>query len=341
LDSYITIDISNADLDFLSTVPLLFNSGYLTIDKVTNYPLTSPWCNYTELVNSYGFKFPNFEVYSSYFKDCFKVIFDLDSDEALDQKANELRKALLDRDAETVSSIFSNFLATISYAQRLKESSFQEIIKIILEAMGFKIISELTDSQVRLDLCIEMPEKLFIIIEIKNCPKLANHPKNEENLILTSFFINSFPKEEFNRVLAFEARKKISPIDYFKLSSSTVTKDITEKNRVLAEAYMNFLPADQLNNTLAKLARAKLTEAEIEVILEKADVISNKSDKTIDALLYKAADEALRSITEKDYHRLLNNYASNYIDLGLAIYGSGSIVKVAFGPKEHGPNVAV
>jgi hypothetical protein len=304
------------------------------VDKVSKYLLTSPLDNKSDLVDSYSFKLPNFEVSSSYLKDCFQTIFDLGSDEALALKAGEMRKALLDQDAKTVSSIFSNYLATISYFQRPKEErTFHTIIQTILQVMGFKVISELTGSQVRLDLCIEMPDKLFIIIELKYCPKFGKLPKKEENSFLAFVAMEKVPEDEINRRLAREAKKKLEdPFELFPILSSATLTEI-EKNRLVAEVARKSLPKDEINKILARLVKDKLSEAQLNEILED-DVGTDLSEEDIDGRLSKAADEALLSIEKKDYHSLLRNSADRFIDLGLAIYGSGSKVKAVFGKSK-------
>jgi hypothetical protein len=79
LDDYLSKAIRKVDLRRPGTVPILFHSGYLTIDRYWTVPETVGGKIFN--AGHFSFKFPNIEVESSYNSFLFQTIFDCDMDE--------------------------------------------------------------------------------------------------------------------------------------------------------------------------------------------------------------------------------------------------------------------
>jgi transcriptional regulator NrdR family protein len=88
-----------------------------------------------------------------------------------------------------------------------------------------------------------------------------------------------------------------------------------------------------MSKILAQLARKKLSEEKLEKALLKACPAEDISEEQIDAILSHAAQKALKDIDQRHYHGPIEYKAKKIIDLGLAIFGKGNIVKAIFGPK--------
>jgi hypothetical protein len=90
LESYLSDELKKSDLKELEAVPVLFHSGYLTLDKAKTQGENSQ-AEETENGDSYTLRLPNYEVASSYYKDCFRVIWGLKSIDNLAANSPKLK----------------------------------------------------------------------------------------------------------------------------------------------------------------------------------------------------------------------------------------------------------
>ncbi|MDR1109636.1 MAG: AAA family ATPase, partial [Deltaproteobacteria bacterium] len=336
LESYLSADLRKSELTQLQAVPVLFHSGYLTIDKITNIPVVSQKTKEKETIESYSFRLPNHEVSSSYNKDCFSAVFGLKDANALETKGDDLRAAFLARDAQKVSAIFSDFFSPVSYHQRPKEEkTFHAFVQLLLMAMGFNIQSELPGAQSRLDLCLELPDGVYVIIELKYCQSQTKLKPAEEEEALAVAAIDLVSKEARNESLARLAKRKLDRIELFQIISEDSYDNATkeEKDTILAKAAMKSFPRVDTDKVLADTAKTHLSSEELQEALYMVGNKPSPSNDEIDSVLSKAAQKALKDITERDYQGLLRHKAKEIIDLGLAVYWHGSQVKAAFGTK--------
>ncbi|MDR1486669.1 MAG: AAA family ATPase [Deltaproteobacteria bacterium] len=327
LESYPGEKLRKTELTHLEVVPVLFHSGYLTLDMIN---AASKQVLKTDKIKYYSFKLPNYEVQSSYYRDCFTLFFGQHSTDDLQAKGKELLKALMAKDAETVSFIFSGYFSSMSCYQRPNdEKTFHALAQMLLSGMGFKIRTELIGPSNRLDLCLELPKSLYIIIELKHCSSKKKLTKKEIEWILANVAKDRLRPQEINESLADIA---ITKLKYNDVHSTSTLRKGPKRNRLLADLALKLLPESDINQALAATARLKLPEAEID------QALSNTSDKTvsnaqIDSILSDAAQRALSDITERNYHGMLKKEAKAFIDLGLAFYGYGEKIKAAFGVK--------
>jgi hypothetical protein len=336
LESYLSADLRKSELTQLQAVPVLFHSGYLTIDKITNIPVVSQKTKEKETIESYSFRLPNHEVSSSYNKDCFSAIFGLKNANALETKGGNLQAAFLARDAQTVSTIFSDFFSPISYYQRPREEkTFHAFVQLLLMAMGFNIQSELPGAQSRLDLCLELPDQVYLIIELKYCQTQTKLKPAEKEAALARVAKTRLPKKARNESLAKLAMIRLDDdkLDQITSDDNFDSSSQEEKNNILADSANKSLHKDEINKTLADMARNTLSSEDLEEALYMAGDTPSLSNDVIDSVLSKAVKKALSGITERDYQGLLRHKAKEIITLGLAVYSHGSQVKAAFGPK--------
>jgi hypothetical protein len=336
LESYLSTDLRKSELTQLQAGPVLFHSGYLTIDKIANIPVVNQKTKGKEKIQSYSFRLPNHEVSSSYNKDFFSAIFDFEDASALETKGDSLKVAFLTRDAQKVSAIFSDFFSSVSYYQRPKdEKTFHAFVQLLLMAMGFNIQSELPGAQSRLDLCLELPDGVYVIIELKYCQPQIKLKTAETEAALARVAKTKLSKKTRNENLAKLAMIRLDDVELDQIIDEDSYDNATqeEKDNILAKAALKSLPKADTDKVLADTARDLLSSEDLEEALYRTGDKPKISNAAIDSVLSKAVRKALNDITERDYQGLLRHKAKEIIDLGLAIYRHGSLVKAAFAPK--------
>jgi len=145
-----SFDIENLDLEVI-----LYQSGYLTIDKV-------------EVDEDgdiiYTLKIPNREVKSSLAK---SIITDIYQDKTLHYKA--LSKALRVENLEDFKTALSSLFASIPYNNYTKntianyEGFYASVVFVYLQSLGLTIIGEDVSNQGRIDLTIIISHAIYII----------------------------------------------------------------------------------------------------------------------------------------------------------------------------------
>jgi hypothetical protein len=205
---------------------------------------------------------------------------------------------------------------------------------MILSGMEFNLLTELSGSEGRLDLCLALPKQVYCVIELKYCPSQSKLSEDEKNQTLAKAAMRRLP-DLSNASLAAAIENKLSMKEFRKaLSKIDILKPTeADTNRILADNALEYLNEAEYAATLALVARKKLPEGEIKAILKSATPTESLSDEKIDEILSKAAMEALDQIAKNDYHGPLKLKAKEFIDLGLSVYGSGAKVEAVFGPE--------
>jgi hypothetical protein len=203
LKTYVSAELRKSDLNNLAAVPVLFHSGYLTVEKKSLVSKKMSSAGKSDKIYSYSFRIPNLEVDSSYYNDCFSIIFNTVSGEDLETKGEELKRAFLTKDEQTVAAIFTHLFSAVTYHQRPKdEKTFHAFVHLILRTMGFKVLSEIPGSIGRLDLCFELKTGTYIIIELKYCPYINKLTEDEKNMALAKKAIVTLSRPIRNKTLA-------------------------------------------------------------------------------------------------------------------------------------------
>ncbi|MDR2141889.1 MAG: AAA family ATPase [Deltaproteobacteria bacterium] len=341
LDSIFPSDLRDSRLTKPAASSVLFHSGYLTLDKIKIVKVQVG--DQTETEKLYSFRFPNHEVARGYYPDYFSVILDLQSPTELKNKGESLKEAFLAKDAEIVSSMFRDFICAFTYHQRPKdERDFHLIVQAILLAMDFKVLSEVPSSKGRLDLGVELPGQVYLIIELKYRSKANQKRAEEEIASLASLAYKLLPVEEVSESLSNLAFNKLDGKQqaqiFYKINKKGLTN--SEKNELFTQTALELLRVEDINSALAALVLEKLPTEKLNQELRnlgvKMDLSSDSLDLAggrVDQVLTKIAQLALRDITQKDYHGPFRLEAKKFIDLALVIYDHGSQVKAVFGQK--------
>ncbi|MDR2544165.1 MAG: ATP-binding protein, partial [Methanobrevibacter sp.] len=148
LDSY--------DPEDIPIVPLLFQSGYLTIKKIETI----------DLEPNYALDIPNKEVKDSFTKYLLNAYVNYPLNQVNDLR-NRMRKNFLNRDSEGLNLNLREMLASIPYnLYNDNEAYFHSIFLLWLNLLGFKIEGEVVTSIGQMDAVLIIKD-LAIIVEIK------------------------------------------------------------------------------------------------------------------------------------------------------------------------------
>ncbi|MFN4131935.1 MAG: AAA family ATPase [Caldimicrobium sp.] len=148
------------EIDNIKPEVLLFQTGYLTIDKVETTP-------YETLI--YKLKFPNKEVKIAFNTHLIHYLFD---DSQASVRRNELYKALSNADFSLLQTFITSLFASIPYTHYVKtnlernEGFYATVLYVYMQSLGFEVIGEDVTNRGRVDLTVKLPEVIYIM-EIK------------------------------------------------------------------------------------------------------------------------------------------------------------------------------
>jgi hypothetical protein len=333
LDSYLATTVRKSELTQLETAPVLFHSGYLTIDKTLKIPGLD-YKSKKKFLRGYSFRLPNYEVSSSYYDECFKLL--RLSTLELTAKKEELLSAFKAKDGQTVSSILSSYFGAVTFYQKPKsESSFHVFVQLILKAMDFTVDSELAGAAGRLDIGVRLSNHSYLIIELRYCPETNKLTENEINQILAATAKTKLPIDLYNESLASMIASKLGreKLDIALSKIGLPKPTVEDYNQFLANNAKEYLTPTEIDQTLAQTLKDELPKEDIEKILKKAQSTTKDSNEKIDALLAKTAQEALDDIQKRDYPSIVSFHANEITSLGLAIYGNGTKIVALFNPN--------
>ena len=148
------LDFSSYEVDNLKPLPLLFQTGYLTI------------ADYDKEQMLYALDFPNFEVKSSFIKRLVEVMAFNDKDNS-SSYIIEIIQAIKKNNLEEFFRILKIFFANIPYEIHIpSEKYYQSIFYLVFTLIGLRIQAEVRTNFGRIDAVIEL-EKATYIFEFK------------------------------------------------------------------------------------------------------------------------------------------------------------------------------
>ena len=147
-DSLSTKSFSTFDIERLQVLPLLFQTGYLTIK------------HYDPEYDEYNLYFPNREVEDSFIQHLLTSVTDnFESDSIL----SRLRKSLLISDLEAFFESMDTLISKVDYDLHLKDEKYwQSLFYMILTLLGYKISAEFKTVKGRIDAVIETKTHIYI-----------------------------------------------------------------------------------------------------------------------------------------------------------------------------------
>jgi hypothetical protein len=177
LEGYLSEDFRKLELGQLEAVPVLFHSGYLTVDR--NTVVTEEFDGNEKQYEIFSFKLPNEEVRLSYNSYCLKSIFGNYRDE-LKNIGPDFQEALMARNAPYIETAIGNLLANITHRQHFaQERYYHSLIQAAILTMGMEVLGEISGSIGQSDMGVFLPGKKRAVIEIKYAQ--ANDKPSEED----------------------------------------------------------------------------------------------------------------------------------------------------------------
>ncbi len=141
---------STYELSDLSTLPLMFQSGYLTIR------------DYDKRLRIYELGYPNKEVRESFTKNLFAEYSGLKRNTKYADIRVNIEDGKIEEAIEIMKSIYSEIAYTLTSKDRINEAYFHTIFYLIIAASGVGITSEILTSKGRIDIAIETRNRYYI-----------------------------------------------------------------------------------------------------------------------------------------------------------------------------------
>ncbi len=144
---------STDQIDDIPLYPLLYQTGYLTIESM----------KYDGLRRRYTLNYPNWEVRESFIR-YVVAAFVGKSQYEIQPEALKLRDALSDENPDEFIKHLQSFFSDIPYQLHISaEAYYHSLTYMILRLVGMKVILEKSTDKGRIDAVLELPEKVYII----------------------------------------------------------------------------------------------------------------------------------------------------------------------------------
>lgn len=150
------IKLSSFDIEKIEVLPLMFQTGYLTLSA------------YDEIGEIYTLNFPNREVEKAFNEILLDVYRENPDDISGIVLVNKLRISLQNENFEEVKSIINTLFKSLPYSiwQNENEAFFHAILHLTFKLLGIYVQSEVLTSDGRIDCIIHFEDKIYCI-EIK------------------------------------------------------------------------------------------------------------------------------------------------------------------------------
>ena len=153
--------LGNFELTNIPLIPLLFQTGYLTI------------INYDEKTSKFKLGFPNYEVELSFTKFLIGALTD-SSSSALDNLGPRLIQALNNNDIEKFCTVLETLFAHIPYNLINREDYYHVLFQFLLSLLSLEAQSEIMTNKGRIDLVLSMAARIYIFeLKVKSTPEVA------------------------------------------------------------------------------------------------------------------------------------------------------------------------
>ncbi len=148
-----TAVIENANLDNIGLESLLFQTGYLTIKKISHYMD----------LEEYELGYPNFEVQHSFTKHILSTYMEQPVDRVETTVALKLRHAIADRNLDAFFEIIQSVLASVPYSISIsQEAYFHSLMHVLMTVTGLRVNSELQVGGGIVDSVLESLDSIYI-----------------------------------------------------------------------------------------------------------------------------------------------------------------------------------
>lgn len=156
--------ISVADVDHLNPISIMFQTGYLTIQKYQTSPLGS----------RYELGYPNEEVRQAFSRQLLQLYLE-DRSNVVDSLGFQLQDALAVQDWEAFFTAVNRAFAGVPYQVfKAQESYFHSLMHLMLVSTGYGVQSEVSTNRGRMDTVVELPKRVCIFeFKLEGTPQAA------------------------------------------------------------------------------------------------------------------------------------------------------------------------
>ena len=154
--------VNSFDIENIKLEVIMYQSGYLTIDKVIVEELGF------NQITKYKLTFPNLEVKTAFNNYILEYLFNQSNGEKIDTQIN-IYKSLAKGNLEEFKNILVSLFASIPYNNYVNnriyeyEGFYASIIYVYLQSLGIDIIGEDVTNKGRVDLTLFIEDKIYII----------------------------------------------------------------------------------------------------------------------------------------------------------------------------------
>jgi hypothetical protein len=315
-------ELKQSKLDQLEPVQILFHSGYLTIAEIIKNNRRRN--TKSEDSTFYTFTLPNYELSSICYSNILSTIINLRKHNELETNGKVLREAFLQKDAKTISLIFSDYLSRIADFQILENAhTFNDFVQFILLALGFDDINTFPGNKSGKDLCYKINDKAYVIFTIKHVTKVDKLTRADKTEILARLALRELTPSIKTKYIIAAVKYKLETWKVNKLIRESPKELISqaEKEKFLFNTALQVLSKDEINRVLAKAARESLNQRQIEKAYVKALVHLKSTPIEIDKSLKSTAKSAKKDINTKLYQSIIGDDNKEIITMRLTIYG--------------------
>jgi DNA-directed RNA polymerase subunit H (RpoH/RPB5) len=301
--SFLDDDFSQKSYLYSARWSFLFHCGYLSIYDISENVIRYPFGNQKYVCDFYNFRSPNYEITSSLYKDVFSTVLNTQNFEELKSMGKVMSVALLEKDTDTVSQIFTKFFSRITYKHKpFEENNIYSLVQLILWGLFFSVKTERSKSK-RRDMYFKLESEDYVVVEVNFVPKHTRIPTEEENQVLAELAMDKLnPSLIWSyQAEAVKAKLRSSSLKRIRSKSNVAWNDEDGKNELLAKKAKRILTKAKNDLILANLARKHLHENEIAVAILRSGIKPIDMESVIDSLLRPGAMEALKNIQDRKY----------------------------------------
>jgi hypothetical protein len=165
LDRYFSEEIEATGLREVLPVPVLFHSGYLTIDRLVSVETSLQLGIAKE--EAFIFKIPNMEVEKSFKAFIFGEIFKT-SLAYYQIFTKNIILALLNKDSQKIAKLLHDLLAGITFKQHTAEEKYyHSLFHAAFVGAGIEVLSETGSSDGQADMSLLLEDRIRVVIELK------------------------------------------------------------------------------------------------------------------------------------------------------------------------------
>jgi hypothetical protein len=319
LASYPGARLGRSDLSRYEALPVLFSSGYLTIDEIIGPGGGGEAGSAAE--TRYSFKLPNREVESWYNSNFLGPSMDPLAVKPPRPRDKNLQRALLERDAVTLGEILNDLMSGFTINEwEAPEPVVMAGLHALVVMRGMRLLTYCPDAQGRPTLAFELSGDVDVNVKMAFC-QVQDRLEKQEDKVLASFGRAVFPAETLARILGEVAESKLGSKNIKDICREFKIKEFNDddSNRLFSVIADRYLSRHEIDQAIASRVKRTRTPDEIGRILGRLAPEPELVERRIDAILAREARKALKKIGEAGGSGFCSSWARHFIDLGLAV----------------------